>query len=145
MSRFHRLCTVLLACLILGAGSQAAFCDLACGLESGGSCHGSATASSQTGGMADMHCAGMMRATTVPSNVKLDGHAVLSNHGPCERTAQMAFLSAATHDDGFAAIHWVLVEAVVSQRTAAAYRFRASAKSPPLRSPVDPLLVSLRV
>jgi hypothetical protein len=147
-SRLQSVLAVLLACLMLGAGTQSAVCELACELGSNGQCHGASSVPSQSastsGTMAGMHCSGMMsgrRSKTPTSGVQLEN----ADGGSCDHPSSSVTLSSVTTSENVVAVHWIVVEPVSLQATTAAYRIAAKANAPPLPQAVDSLFFALRV
>lgn len=148
-SRFRVVLTLMTACLVLCAGSQAALCELACGLGRNVQCHGSASPQATSNGagmdgMEHMHCSGMTKSSAHDGDdviAQMEGR----DGGKCTHSSPVAVADSAFSNDSLALIQWVLVESVVLQNADSFHRFGVSFKSPPLHSPVDPLLVTLRV
>ncbi|MBB5059593.1 hypothetical protein HDF16_004319 [Granulicella aggregans] len=141
--RLQSVLTLLFACLMLGASTQSAVCELACGLGGGVQCHGAATASTD-GTMAGMHCSGMSSphsSASTAANLRFES----SDAGLCRHPLPLATMSSIPTSESVAAVHWIFVEPVPIQPLVAAYRFVAHSKASPLRPVGDPLLVTLRV
>lgn len=147
-SRFHFVLTCLTACLVLCAGSQAAVCELACGLGRNLSCHGSASAQavSKGEGMEHRHCSGMMKSGAhVGDTVGLNAHMEGLDGSGCTHASPLAIVGSASSNDSLTLMQWVMVEPVVLQNAAAFHRSSVSSKSPPHNFPAYSLLVTLRV
>jgi hypothetical protein len=150
-SRLQSVLTLLLTCLILGAGTQSAVCELACGLGGNIQCHGETSAAAQSSsgdsamaGMQEMHCSGMKRrhaSTTASTCVRVEDR----DGGLCKHPSPVATASFVSRGETVQTVHWVVVEPVSTQTTAAAYRFAAKANAPPLGPAVNSLLITLRV
>jgi hypothetical protein len=150
-SRLHSVLTLLLAFLVLGAGTQSAVCELACNLGGKIPCHGAATVSAQSSsgdeamaGMPAMHCSGMKSAhaskVAAPS-IRAEGR----DGGRCTHLASPATLNSISRSETVKAVQWVVVGPLPSQVPVAAHRIAASSNAPPLLPPVNLLLVTLRV
>jgi hypothetical protein len=146
--RLQSVLTLLLACLVLGAGTQGAVCELACGLGGKVPCHGTVVApakrASMETSMAGMHCSGMKRSDrsdAAPSGVQFDGRVT----GLCRHSLPVAMATSDPAGERVEAVHWVVLEQVEVRPSVAAYRFIANLKAPPLLSTVDSLILPLRV
>lgn len=94
--------------------------------------------------MAGMHCTGMQTSHSSEaalSSLQLESRDV----GLCRHASPIATLSSASSSERVEAVHGVFLERVRMRRSVAAYQVLANLKAPPLRSSVDPLLVTLRV
>lgn len=155
ITRIKNVLVMLVAVLLLGASSQAAVCELACGLpmqtaecpmtSPGMSMAMSATSGpvvhSQMGAMDHSHCAHGM--VMVPQAV---AHQVSECHdGVCSHAQVAASDRAGVLDMSFAAVTWVTVGAVVVDLNLPAHRVGAGERPLFRSAAADPLVVSLRV
>jgi len=154
-SRLKSVLTLLLSCLLLGASSQAAVCELACDLGSTVTCHGVATESMSSStrqiAMRDaspMHCAGGMSSMSrhaADTDATGDVRVGALGDGRCTHPSQIAVVNSATPNNSFAAIHWIEFETIPLQPVVSGSRSSMASKPPPLRNAADPLLIALRV
>jgi hypothetical protein len=162
LNRFQRVLAVMVALFVLGASSQAAVCELACGLQvHPAACHASMEASASTmpgmtadhpaiehmAGMSHEHCSHGMAMSAMRGVM----HSVNSlADGACSHTEVSAFDVSKTGKAGaasvsFAAVQWIAV-AVVPIDLTLPVSYASAGKRPPLvLGGVDPLVVSLRV
>jgi hypothetical protein len=150
-ARLHSVLTLLLACLMLGAATQSAICELACNLGGDIQCHGAAAVSGHSSsegkamaGMPQMHCSGMKNSRA--SNASIATVEIESGEGgQCKHPSPLAAVGSSSADESVAAVHWVVVAHVPLQTPTASVRFSANSSAPFYLRPVDPLLVTLRV
>jgi hypothetical protein len=154
-TRIKNVLVMLVAVLLLGASSQAAVCELACGLQmqaaecsmsSSGMSMAMSTAvhaapMNQMGGMDHSHCA---HAMGMPPQVV--AHQMSECHdGGCSHAQVAAFDKANASSVSFAAVTWVTVEAVVVDMNLPAHRVGVGERPLFRSAAADPLIVSLRV
>jgi hypothetical protein len=162
VTRLQNVLTVVVALFVLGASSQAAVCELACGLQvHPAACHASMEASGSampgmTAGHAEMeHMAGMSHAHCSHGMAVSGMSGIVHNmnslaDGSCNHDAISALDVAKTDKSGtsslsFAAVQWVTVALVpVDLTLPASYRY-ADKRPPLVAGGIDPLVVSLRV
>ena len=150
-SRLHSVLTMLLTCLMLGAGTQSAVCELACNLGGNVQCHGATSVAAQSSsgdtamaGMPQMHCSGMKSQHAPAAKSTCVGVEALDG-GMCRHPSPLTAISSFSRSEAIQAVHWVVLEPVSIQPPVAAYRFAARANAPPLHPSVDSLLIALRV
>ncbi|MCU1323281.1 MAG: hypothetical protein JWM43_2930 [Acidobacteriaceae bacterium] len=163
IKRIQHVLVMMVALFVLGASSQAAVCELACGLqvhEAG--CHagmGSAMAGSVMNSMnspaamghsAVNHAASAGMPHAHCSHMTMPVQAVVHSIGSCpeqscSHTAVSAMDKGGVSSVSFAAVQWVTVASVSTDMTLPA-SYVGLGKRPPLAlAGVDPLVVSLRV
>jgi uncharacterized protein involved in copper resistance len=162
LTRLKNVLAMAVALFVLGASSQAAVCELACGLQvHPAACHaameasGSAMAGMITehaemehmAGMSHEHCSHSMAKPAMPGMV----HSVSSlPDGVCNHEAVSALDVSKADKSGvstlsFAAVQWHTVAVVpVDFTVPAGYRY-ADQRPPLVLGGIDPLVVSLRV
>jgi hypothetical protein len=154
LKRIQHVLAMVVALFVLGASSQAAVCELACGLQVHTSaCHAgmtsdmpgmamehSAPAESSRAAMPPMHCSHGMVIPVVPGM-----HSVGSClDGACSHTAVAAFAKSGSANVSFAAVQWVTV-AIVTLNPMVPANYLGVGNRPSLPIGVDPLLDRLRV
>jgi hypothetical protein len=150
-ARLHSVLTLLLACLMLGAGTQSAICELACNLGGDMQCHGATAVSGRSSseatamaGMPQMHCSGMKSLRA--SNASIATLQIESGEsGQCRYPSPIAAVSSSSANESVAAVHWVVLAHVPMQAPVTSVRLSANSSAPSCLRPVDPLLVTLRV
>jgi hypothetical protein len=150
-SRLHSVLTLLLAFVVLGAGTQSAVCELACSLGGKIQCHGAASVSAQSSsgneamvGMPTMHCSGVKSkhaSQVATTSIRVEGR----DGGRCMHLASLATLSSTSRSETVQTVQWVVIEPLPTQITAATHRIAANSNAPPLLPPVNLQLVTLRV
>jgi hypothetical protein len=166
-TRIQHVLTMVIALFFLGASSQAAVCELACGLQvHPAACHAGMEATSVSAAMPGMvahpsakapkagmehaHCS---HAITMSASVSVSVsatsgllHNVSSSvSGSCSHTAVAAFDKSGASSPTFAAVQWITVSVVPFDRMLPA-SYAGAGKHPSLvLAGVDPLVVSLRV
>ena len=153
MKRIQHVLAMVVALFVLGASSQAAVCELACGLQVHTSgCHAGMTSAmpgmamehsaptADSAAMPSMHCSHGMAMPVAPVM-----HSVGScPEGACSHTVVSTFDKAGSSSVSFAAVQWVTV-AMVTVDPMVPASYGGVGNRPPLSLGVDPLLVSLRV
>jgi hypothetical protein len=160
-TRIKNVLVMVVALFLLGASSQAAVCELACGVQmQAAECHaGAASSAPMHGAMSDMehgtvagHAAGMVmdRSHCAHAMGMAPMQAVIHSlgechDGSCSHAAVVAFDKGGPGAVSFAAVQWVAV-AVVPARWRWPASYLGGGKRPLARSAAaDPLVVSLRV
>ena len=153
LRRIQHVLAMVVALFVLGASSQAAVCELACGLQVHTSgCHAGMTSAmpgmameqnaptADSAAMPPMHCSHGMAMPAAPVM-----HSVGScPEGACSHTAISAFYKSGSTNASFATVQWVTV-AMVTVDPMVPANYVGAGNRPPLSLGVDPLLVSLRV
>jgi hypothetical protein len=154
-TRIKNVLVMLVAVLLLGASSQAAVCELACGvqMQAAGCSMTSAGMSmampaaahtdsmNQMGAMDHSHCAhGMALLPQVVAHQASECH-----DGGCSHVQVSAFAKAGTSSFSFMTVTWVTVEAVVVDMNLPAHRVGVGERPLFRSAAADPLIVSLRV
>ncbi len=161
--RIQHVLTMVIALFFLGASSQAAVCELACGLQvHPAACHAGMEATSNSAAMPGMgahpsatkpmagmehaHCSHSMTMSVSVSATPALTHSV-SNFvaGSCSHTAVAAFDKSGASSLTFAAVQWITVATVPFDRTLPASYAGAGKRPSLVLAGVDPLAVSLRV
>jgi hypothetical protein len=151
-TRIKNVLVMLVAVLLLGASSQAAVCELACGLQmQAAECAATSAGMSMSmpaahgdgmGPMDHSHCAHGMQMSTQQAVLH---HVGECHDGGCSHAQVVAFDKAGTSSVSFAAFHWVTV-AVVSIDLSLPTHYVGVGERPLFQSAAaDPLVVSLRV
>ncbi len=152
MKRIQHVLAMVVALFVLGASSQAAVCELACGLQVHTSgCHAgmasgmpamehSAPVHAAAEAMPGMHCSHGMAMPVSPVVHSVGSCADMS----CSHVTVSAFDKSSVSSVSFASVQWVTV-AVVTVDPMVPANYVGAGKRPPLLVGVDPLLVSLRV
>lgn len=160
LKRIQHVLVVVVALFVLGASSQAAVCELACGLqvhEAG--CHaamGAPMSSMKMGSPVAMGHSATNRAASVGmphahcSHMAIPVQAVVHSIGSCpeqscSHTAVSAMDKGGVSSVSFAAVQWVTVASVSSDVTLPASYVGLGKRPPLVLAAVDPLVVSLRV
>ena len=162
LTRFQHVLAVVVALFVLGASSQAAVCELACGLQvHPAACHAAMEASAPSmpgmmakpsapdhmAGMSHAHCSHGMAMSTTRGIV----HTVTSlAEGACSHTAISALDVSKADKSGasgvaFAAVQWVTVGVVAVDLTLPSSYADVGKRPPLVAAGVDPLAVRLRV
>jgi hypothetical protein len=160
-TRIKDVLVMMVAVLLLGASSQAAVCELACGLQMqaaecsmssagmsmsmstapGATAPGAALSIHQMGAMDHSHCAhGMAMSPQVVVHQVSECH-----DGGCSHAQIEAFDKAGTSSLSFAVVTWVTVEAVVVDLNLPAHRVGVGERPLFRSAAADPLIVSLRI
>ena len=134
------LLAVVVTLLMLGASSQAAVCELMCGLHVEESCHlATSTGAAQMEGP-HAHCSHGMGA------MQRVGHeAVARGDDSCNHASIPDFVKGGSPAGHFDAVQWVVVDVVQVVGRVLDGGGRAVGRPPLLLGGVDPLSVSLRV
>ncbi|WP_213803930.1 hypothetical protein [Granulicella sp. dw_53] len=147
-TRIKNVLAMVVALFLLGVSSEAAVCELACGLQiQTAQCHAMQDAMSGSAPIAGMemdhsHC--LHTKKTAPAQAIVHGAGECAD-GSCSHTSVAAFDKAGPSATSFAAVQWVAVSVVpVDPNLSVSYLGTAKRSLLPGRL-VDPLVVSLRV
>lgn len=132
---------VVVALFVLGASSQAAICELACGPQVATMRCGAGAGHSEAMVMSHGHCSRAMGMAShgVPQSV--GGFCA----GSCGHASVPVFAKGGSGVAAFSGVQWVLVGVVPVDVTLAGRAVGVSGGPPLVRGGVDPLVVSLRV
>jgi hypothetical protein len=152
VARLKSVLAMLMVLFILGASSQPALCELACGLGMhSSSCHsedaaGASAKAQDMPGMEHGHCgAASHKASELTQNAGLARCSVHASEAACNHPAALATQASAPASIDQATIHWSVFGVVQPGSNTHSERSLLGA-TPPLRlAALDPLLVTLRV
>jgi hypothetical protein len=139
--RLRNVLVLVVALFVLGASSQAAVCELACGPQVAVmQCN--AAAHSEAMVMSHGHCSHAMGMASMHGATQSAGE---SRAGSCGHVSLLVFAKGGSGVVQFSAVQWVLVGVVRVDVMLTGGGVGVGGRPPLVRGGVDPLVVSLRV
>jgi hypothetical protein len=140
MTRLRNLLVMVVALFVLGASSQAAVCELACGQVAAMQCNAPAAGHSEAMVMSHGHCshamASMQGVTQSVGGLRA---------ADCGHASVLVFAKGGSSFVSFSAVRWVLVGVVPVDRVLTGGDVGVGGRPPLVPVGVDPLVVSRRV